>query len=65
MKIPDHYLIAMMALHFAVWSFLWAAKGNSVYAALTGFALASLVFMVAWTRDANLRRKDIHDRAGR
>lgn len=47
--VKDRGLIVLMALHCVMWSVLWAVKGNDIYAALTGFAVASFVFMASWS----------------
>lgn len=57
-RLGSHSLAVLMALHVVVWIFLWAAKGEAAYAFLAGFALASLVFMVAWVEnDLRHRRR--------
>lgn len=43
-----HNLAILMLLHVMVWSYLWATKGEAIYAFMAGAAVASVVFMVAW-----------------
>jgi hypothetical protein len=52
----DSSLTVLMLIHVVVWGFLWATTGNSGYAALFGFSLASFIFMAAWTKIDRVKR---------